>query len=300
MAADRVPRLDAPASRTYALGLIGADISGSLSPSLHEAEARAQGFGLTYRILDLHQMGISVAQLPELLAWLQRLGFDGVNVTHPCKQAIIPLLDETGQDAIDIHAVNTVVFQDGRAIGHNTDASGFIRALREHIQDAELGRIVLLGAGGAGSAIAHALLSAGAQHLTVVDVNAARRIDLSRQLQARFGADRVEESDDPSGALRGASGLVHATPTGMKEHPGLPLPARCVRPDLWVADIVYFPIETELIRLARSRGCQVMDGGGMAVYQAVAAFEYFTGRVADAQRMSRHFESMTLGSRQSD
>jgi len=199
------------------------------------------------------------------------------------------LLDEVDLAAAAIGAVNTVVVRNGRLVGHNTDASGFVAGLRRALPDGLDGPVVLLGAGGAGSAIGHGLLDAGLGHLTVVDVDARRRDELVSRLARRFGAGRVAASDVPATALAGAAGLVNATPIGMDSHPGLPLDAHLVRPDLWVADVVYVPIETALVRLARERGCRVVDGGGMAVHQAVGAFELFTGRPADAERVSEHF-----------
>ena len=113
------------------------------------------------------------------------------------------------------------------------------------------------------------------------------------RLAKRFGDDRVSVAGALEPALADAQGLVNATPVGMIGHPGMSVPGRLVRQDLWVSDVVYFPLETELVALARARGCRVVPGGGMAVHQAVGAFEYFTGRVADPDRMARHFEELT-------
>jgi shikimate dehydrogenase len=234
-----------------------------------------------------------VQDLPDVLAWAHRLGFDGLNITHPFKQAVIPLLDELSEDAADLGAVNTVVFRDGRALGRNTDWSGYGRAFRQVLPDAVQDRVVLVGAGGAGAAVGYGLLEQGAEHVAVIDSDRDRADACVVRLAKRFGDDRVSVAGDLEPALADAEGVVNATPVGMHGHPGTSVPARLVEDRLWVSDVVYFPLETELVALARARGCRVVPGGGMAVQQAVGAFEYFTGRVADAARMTRHFEELT-------
>ena len=274
------------------VGLIGSGIGPSKSPALHEGEAAALGLDLEYRLFDLDVLGVGVEALPRLLAETERQGYAGVNITHPCKQAVIAHLDAIGAEAEAIGAVNTVVFRDGRRQGHNTDAWGFGEAFRLGLPGAPLDKVVQLGAGGAGAATAYAVLELGAGRLTLIDAEPDRARALAERLGSRFGEARVSASDDARTALRTASGLIHATPTGMAGHPGLPLPAELVRPGLWLAEVVYFPLETELLALARRRGARVMDGGGMAVFQAVRAFELFTGLTPDAQRMLRHFRTV--------
>jgi shikimate dehydrogenase len=184
------------------------------------------------------------------------------------------------------------VFRDGRRIGYNTDWSGFALAMQRSLGDAARRRVVLVGAGGAGAAVAHALLMLKTAQLVIVDVEHDRAATLAAALCARFGSGRALASDVVAEALRGADGVVNATPVGMEKLPGMPVPAQLLTPDLWVADVVYFPLETELLREARVRGCRTMDGGGMAVFQAVEAFRLFSGQEADAERMLRHFHSM--------
>ena len=278
---------------SYVLGLVGAGIERSLTPAMQEAEGRAHGLSLGYRIVNATTHGLGVDDLPDLLRWARRLGFDGLNVTHPFKQAVVPLLDELSDAAHDLGAVNTVVIRDGRTHGHNTDWSGYARAFREALPDAAGDRAVMIGAGGAGAAVGYALLNEGVRHLGVYDVDADRAGAAVVRLAKRFGDARVEAvSDLPSAVVR-ADGVVNATPIGMHGHEGLPLAADLLEPRHWVSDVVYFPLETELIGLARSLGCRVVPGGGMAVGQAVGSFELFTGRPADAGRMSRHFAELT-------
>jgi shikimate dehydrogenase len=273
------------------LGLIGAGIQRSLTPALQEEEARQQGMRLHYQLIDLDLVPGAADQLALLLTAARVMGFAGLNITYPCKQAVIPLLDALTEDAEAMGAVNTVVVRDGRMVGHNTDASGWAWGFRRALPQADLGCVVLLGAGGAGSAIAHAVLRLGADRLRVVDTDAGRAQKLAADLNARYGP-RVEAHGDAAQALSGASGLIHATPTGMAKLPGLPISESLLRPSLWISEIVYFPLETPLLRAARALGCPVADGGTMAVGQAVGAFELFTGRTADPDRMERHFRRL--------
>ena len=281
----------------FLVGLVGTGIGPSLTPPLHEREADELGLRYLYRRLDLDRLGLPATAIGDVLAAARLAGYDGLNVTHPCKQLVLEHLDELSPDAAALGAVNTVVLRDGRAVGHNTDWSGFARAFDRGLPDAPLDRVVLLGAGGAGAAVAHALLTLGTGRLTVLDVDAGRATGLAGSLAGRFGADRVTGADLSALAAQvaAADGLVHATPTGMAAHPGLPLPAEVLRPDLWVADIVYRPLETTLVQTARARGARVLDGGGMAVFQAVDAFRLFTGLEPDADRMLAHFATLVAG-----
>lgn len=283
--------MNAAASKLL-VGLIGAGIQRSLTPAMHEEEARAQGLRLHYQLIDLDVARVDAGALPTLISAARTMGFAGLNITYPCKQAVIPLLDELSDEARAMGAVNTVVFRDGRAIGHNTDGSGWAWGFQRTLPQADLARVVLLGAGGAGSAIAHAVLRLGAQQLVIVDRETARADAAAASLNQRYGAGRVSASADADAALQGATGLIHATPTGMDKLPGLPLPAELLRPELWVAEIVYFPLDTELLRAARARGCATVDGGTMAVGQAIGAFELFTGRPADPARVQAHFRRL--------
>lgn len=288
---------DAASPAKVLVGLIGAGIQRSLTPAMHEAEARHHGLRLHYQLIDLDVARVGTEALPTLIEAARVMGFAGLNITYPCKQEVFPLLDELSDEARAMGAVNTVVFRGGRAIGHNTDGSGWAWGFRRASPQADLSRVVLLGAGGAGSAIAHAVLRLGAAQLVIVDREAERAEAAAAALDAAYGPGRVRADTDAARALRGASGLIHATPTGMDKLPGLPLPAGLLRPELWVAEIVYFPLHTELLRAARARGCATVDGGTMAVGQAIGAFELFTGRPADAARVEAHFRGL-LGERQ--
>ncbi|WP_373987682.1 shikimate dehydrogenase [Duganella sp. BuS-21] len=280
------------APRRILLGLIGAGIGRSLTPAMHEREAAAHGMHCLYQLLDLDRLGLTVEQLPQLLDAAELLGFSGVNVTYPAKQHVIPLLDDLCDDARAIGAVNTVVFKDGQRIGYNTDWWGFAESFKASLPDVAMGEVVQLGAGGAGAATAHAALMMGTQTLRLVDADAGRAAQLAQSLCARFGAGRAVACTELEAAMRVADGLIHATPTGMAKHPGLPLPAELLRPGQWVSEIVYFPLQTALLQAAQAKGCRTMTGGGMAVFQAVKAFELFTGVRPDAARMQLHFKEL--------
>jgi shikimate dehydrogenase len=269
------------------VGLIGEGIGRSLSPLLHQREADRQGIRLIYTIIDSHRVPLDATDLPALLRWARTLGYRGLNVTYPFKQAIVEHLDELADEARVIGAVNTVIFDGGRTRGHNTDWSGFRRGFQRNFADAPRERVVQLGAGGAGSAVAHAMLSIGAGHLTLVDLNADKAHQLAEVLVKDFGPDRVSVGamDHLAGTLAGAQGVINTTPVGMAHLPGSPIPDELLRPDLWVADIVYRPTNTALLGAARAAGAQTLDGSGMATFQAVAAFEYFTGARADVNAM---------------
>jgi shikimate dehydrogenase len=272
----------------FLVGLVGAGIGPSLSPPLHEREADELSLSYRYHRIDLDEWGLPADAIGDIVAAARDAGYRGLNITHPCKQAVLKHLDDLSADADALGAVNTVVFDGDNAVGHNTDWSGFARGLEMGLPGASLDSVVLLGAGGAGAAVAHGLLTLGVGQVGIFDLDSDRSEALAASLRERFGATRATAG--PIGDLESADGLVHATPTGMAAHPGLPVPAALLRPDLWVADIVYRPLETELVTTARAAGCRVLDGGRMAVFQAADAFRLFTGTEPDTARMLRHFD----------
>jgi shikimate dehydrogenase len=263
-----------------------------MSPALQEGEARHHGIRLHYQLIDLDSAGRGVEALPGLIDAVRVMRFAGLNITYPCKQAVVPLLDNLSENARAIGAVNTVVLDGNRLVGHNTDGPGWSWGFRRALPDADLSCVVLLGAGGAGSACADAALRLGAEHLVVVDEDPSRATLLSERLNSQFKGQRVSASVDAPAALKQATGLIHATPVGMAKMPGLPLPEEALRPQLWVSEVVYMPLETPLLKAARRIGCQTADGGHMNVGQALGAFRLFTGLEADAARMDAHFREL--------
>jgi shikimate dehydrogenase len=273
-------------------GLIGEGIQSSFTPAMHMQEGEAQGLRYVYRLVDLAKLGVGAEALPELLTAAQRMGFSGLNITFPCKQAVIPHLDALSIEARVLGAVNAVVLTDGERVGHNTDCSGYGEAFRRNMADVGKDRVVQMGAGGAGAAVAFAALSAGIGQLTIFDVEPQRAERLAGNMAAHFGNGRAVPGRDLAAAVQAADGLINTTPVGMEKLPGMPVPGEVLRPDLWVSEIIYFPLETALLKRARALGARTMDGGGMAVFQAVAAFRLFTGIEPDSGRMLAHFASL--------
>jgi shikimate dehydrogenase len=272
------------------IGLVGEGIQRSHAPLLHQAEADRQGIRLHYTTIDAAERGLAAGDLPDLLRWARTLGYRGLNVTHPFKQDVVTHLDVVSDDARVLGAVNTIVFDGDASRGYNTDAPGFARSFARDFPDAPRDRVVQLGAGGAGCAVAHALLALGVGTLTLVDLDLAKSTQLAETLAAEFGEERVAAGQPGklTAALAEADGVVNATPVGMAHHPGSPVPEADLREDMWVADIVYRPFDTALLRAARAVGASTLHGGGMNAYQAAVAFELFTGRVADAEAMRAH------------
>jgi shikimate dehydrogenase len=278
--------------RKLLVGLIGAGIQRSLSPALQEEEARHHGLRLHYQLIDLAGARAGIEALPTLIAAARVMGFAGLNITYPCKQSVIRLLDAVSDEARAIGAVNTVVRVGERLVGHNTDGSGWSWGFRRALPNADLARVVLLGAGGAGSACADAVLRLGAQQLAIVDQDPSHADLLAKRLNDHFAGARASASADAEAALKGATGLIQATPVGMVSHPGMPVPERLLRPSMWVCEIVYVPLETPLLKAARRIGCATCDGGHMNVGQAAGAFKLFTGLDADPERMEAHFRRL--------
>jgi len=276
--------------RRLLVGLVGANIMRSLSPALHQDAFAAAGIGGYYHLMDLDRL--PGRRLEGLLAAAKTAGFAGINVTFPCKQAVMPLLDEMSADAQQVGAVNTVtITPHGRTTGHNTDRSGFRRNFEGGLGRASVeGKTaVLVGAGGAGRAVAFALMDLGAAAVLVHDVDAAQAGSLVADLVLHYGASRGRLAGALPGAIASAAGVVNATPIGMAGFPGSPVPADALGAHHWVADVIYTPIETELIKAARARGARTLTGGGMCVHQAVEAFRLFTGLQPDIERMHRTF-----------
>src|SRR5688572_6747200 len=277
--------------RTHLAGLVGAGIQHSSSPSMHMDEGQSLGLSIRYELFDFDLMPTGAARLAAVIEEAEQRGFSGLNITYPSKQAVIPLLHELSQEARVLHSVNTVLFRGGRRIGHNTDWWGFAESFRREVIDVNPRSVVLVGAGGAGAAVGYAMLKSGTQELSVHDMDRQRAVALTERMSGLFADRKVTVCDDVPAALASANGLVHATPTGMQKYPGIPVPAECLRPPLWVAEIVYVPLLTELLRTARQHGCRTLDGDGMAVFQGAMAFELFFGINPDVARMQRRFHS---------
>jgi shikimate dehydrogenase len=278
------------ASKKLLTGLIGAPIAHSASPAMHERAAEALGLRGHYQLIEV--AGADAAALAMMLEGVRRLGFAGVNVTFPYKEAVVPLLDELAPGAAAMGAVNTVVVKGNRLIGHNTDTTGFARAVAPLL--APTGNAVaVIGTGGVGKAIAFALAGLEVTDIRIFDSEPARAEKLAALLARQGGAkvtSRVAASVED--ALDGATGLVNGTPVGMLPNRGIPVPATLLRENLWVADAVYSPLITPLLAAAQAKGARIMTGRELAIYQAADAFELFTGLAPSTEVMGEAFDEV--------
>jgi shikimate dehydrogenase len=277
-----------PTDRRFLTGLIGAPIAHSASPAMHERAADALGVRCHYHLIEV--AGCGREQLQALLDGVRRLGFAGINVTFPYKEAVIDLLDELSPAAASIGAVNTVVARDNRLVGHNTDTTGFARAVTKLVTDSGHGAVALIGAGGVGKAIGFALADLRISELRIFDTDRAKAEHLAALLTGHPAGIRIADSVED--ALHGAVGAVNGTPVGMLPSRGTPVPEALLRRDLWVADAVYSPLWTPLLTLAKAKGAEVMTGRDLAIYQAADAFELFTGLKPSTVEMGNAFDAV--------
>lgn len=276
---------------SYLVGLIGHGITQSLTPPMHEAEAVHHGMQYLYRPVDLQAHEAPEMDLGTLLRAGVLLGFNAFNITHPFKQTVLEHLDLVAPRAQALGAVNTVLVRDGQLEGYNTDWSGFEMGMRSALPDVDLSRVVQFGSGGAGSAVAEALLALGVQRLDLIDLDVPRAAERVSVLASRYQGVQVNVAPPEAAAelVSQATGVVNATPMGMHHHPGAPFDLALLKPQHWVSDVVYLPLRTPLLEAAEELGCRVMDGGYMAVGQAVDAFRIITGQDPDADRMRADF-----------
>jgi shikimate dehydrogenase len=273
--------------RRILTGLLGAPIAQSAAPAMHERAAEALDLRCHYQLIEIADAGREELKL--LLEGIRRLGFAGINVTFPYKEAVLDLLDELSPGAARIGAVNTIVVRDGRLTGHNTDTTGFARAVTQLVTTSSHGAVAVIGAGGVGKAIAFALADLGVTDLRIFDCEHAKATQLAAQLQ---GQAKTRVTDNVEDALRGVVGVVNASPVGMLPSLGTPVPDTLLHAGLWVADAVYSPLWTPLLTAARAKGATVMTGRKLAIYQAADAFELFTGYVPSAAEMGIAFDGV--------
>lgn len=269
----------------HVVGLIGRGIGQSRSPQIHEAEALALGMQLSYRLVDFTAMGAGDEDLGNVLKGLIDQGYSGSNVTFPFKQAIMPLCTRVSEAAGALGAVNTLVFRGGEVVGDNTDWIGFAWMIEREIGRLDGATVAQIGAGGAGSATAFALAKLGAGRVVLFDPAEGRAAELAARLEPHFPGCAFVAAESAEQAIACASGVVNATPVGMASLPGLPFDPGAMSPDQWLADIIYFPLETELLGAALRNGQKAMNGVSMVVGQAAEAFRLITGTEPDRERM---------------
>jgi shikimate dehydrogenase len=276
-----------PSSRRFLTGLLGSPIAQSAAPAMHERAAEALGFRCHYQLIEV--AGAGREELKVLLDGVRRLGFAGINVTFPYKEAVLDLLDELSPGAARIGAVNTVIVRDGRLTGHNTDTTGFARAIGPLVAASARGPVAVIGAGGVGKAIAFALAGLGVSELRIFDSERAKAMQLAARLEGHVTTKVTHSVED---ALRGVAGLVNGSPVGMLPSHDTPVPDALLHAGLWVADAVYSPLWTPLLTAARAKGATVMTGRELAIYQAADAFELFTGLVPSIAEMGIAFDDV--------
>jgi shikimate dehydrogenase len=276
--------------RRMLVGLIGANIQGSLSPALFADAFAAAGIDGFYHLMDVDRL--PGRRLPQLLDAVKAAGFAGINVTYPFKQEIMPLLDAVDAEAAQVGAVNTVVVgPDGRTTGYNFDRRGWCDSFAESLgrASAQGKTVVQVGAGGAGRAVAFAVMDLGAAVLVIHDLDRARANALASDLARHYGAARCRIADDLRRDIAAADGVVNATQVGMRGFPGNPVPVAALSATHWAADVIYTPVETEFLAAAAAKGARVLNGGGMCVHQAAAAFRMLTGVAPDLAQLHRAF-----------
>jgi shikimate dehydrogenase len=254
-------------------GLIGNPVGHSLSPPMHEAAYRETGLDARYVTFEPPADGAAAA-----VDAAETLSVAGLNVTIPFKQDVLAAVDPDPL-AERIGAVNTVDLSGERPTGHNTDAEGAVRALREHDVALE-GTAVVVGAGGAGRAVAFGLADEG-MRVSIANRTESKATDLAEAVPDATGHGLDELPD----LLADADVLVNCTSVGM-ETDETPVPAETLHGDLAVLDAVYDPVETRLLRDATAAGATTVDGAWMLLYQGVAAFERWTGRDAPVEAMN--------------
>ena len=285
--------MSTPASkRRMLVGLLGANIQGSISPALFAAAFAAAGIDGYYHLLDAD--GLRERRLPLLLGAIKAAGFAGANVTFPFKQEILPLLDAIDASAAEVGAVNTVaIAPDGRTTGYNFDRAGWRNSFAATFgaDRAKAKTVVQIGAGGAGRAVAFALLDLGVGTLILHDLDRARAAALAADLAEHSGAARCRIADDLVRDIAAADGVVNATQVGMRGFPGNPVPMDALNSAHWAADVIYTPLQTEFLKAAAAKGARTLNGSGMCVHQAVEAFRQLTGFAPELTRLHRAFAS---------
>src|ERR1700712_1727617 len=218
---------------------------------MHEKAAAALGLRCHYQLIEV--AGAGREELRALLDGVRRVGFAGVNVTFPYKEAVVDLLDELSPAAAAIGAVNTVIVRNHRLVGHNTDTTGFARAASHLVDGIGEGAVALIGAGGVGRAIAFALANLGVAEVRIFDADRTKAEKLALLLRPRREAVVMNNVED---AVCGAAGIVNATPVGVLPSRDTPVPDALLHNGLWVADAVYFPLLTPLLMVAKARGAR--------------------------------------------
>jgi shikimate dehydrogenase len=280
--------------QTKVFAVLGHPVAHTLSPAMHNAAFEALGLDAVYVALD-----VTPEQLPGALSSLADLGFGGLNITVPLKEAAYRALPRLDESARLMGAVNTVQFTPAGPVGHNTDGAGFLRAVEDAFGAPVAGRsMFLLGCGGAGRAVALASAGAGVTKFALADLDTPRARKLAMELETQFLVSEALVAETPSEvveAVRAADLVVQATPAGLKPGDASPLDTGAFHSRQWAFDLVYGSPETPFMRAAHQGGARAANGLGMLLHQGAKAFEVWTGRPAPVDAMRRALEQKVCG-----
>lgn len=272
------------------LALIGEGIARSQSPDLHRRLGSLVGLDTQYDLVD--SLGVNGFDFPATVARLQAEGYRGSNVTFPFKEAARNLADTLSEGVQRVGSSNTLIFEDGKIHAENTDYSGFISAYRRQFADRPAGRVLLIGAGGVGRAVACALGALGVTSIGLVERDTARGEALSLDLN-RQG---IETETLPAGEVENQvstfDGIVNCTPVGHINHPGCPIKTDHLHDNQWVFDAVYIPARTELLIAAEHQGAATLSGVDLFVFQGIDAFRFFAGVQTTATEIDAQVSSV--------
>lgn len=269
------------------IGIIGYPLGHSLSPLMHNRAFEHLGLHYQYTLFPVKE-----EELGHAIRGIRALNIVGCNVTIPYKEQVIPFLDYLAPGAKTLGAVNTIVNKDGELWGYNTDGIGFYRSLTEELgTDVQGKKALLIGAGGAARAVAHALLEAGLQELVIANRNLDNGKRLANELEKRGYQVQVVELKEEilRKFLMQMDFLINSSSVGMypQIEAGLPIKQEWLRPPLILCDLIYNPVKTKLLQMGEAQGCQILNGVGMLVYQGAAAFELWTGQEAPVEIMKK-------------
>lgn len=268
------------AARTWRLGLIGGNIAASRSPVLHTVCALSVGGNASYDLIIPAERGRSFA---DLLIQCAASGFDGVNVTYPHKEEAAALVPAGDPVVAAMGSSNTIRFTPEGPRAFNTDYTGFMAAFRARFADCAPGRVLVIGTGGVGRAVAFGLAALGAAEIVLHDADLAKVVSLSQAIAVQFPDVTVRAAAPGQLAdLSGLDGVVNCTPLGMVGRPGSPLPEAVSGTPVWAFDAVYTPADTLFRRQVERLGAAFLSGYDLYFHQGVQAFEIFTGRAPAA------------------
>lgn len=272
------------------LGLIGSGISQSLTPHIFNAEARSLGIDLCYDFIDLEDSQYSGNTFEQIIEEKLCEGYVGFNVTYPFKTHAVKFVDYATPIVNRVGSLNTVYIKNGNLYGDNTDYSGFLKTLKNNFSDENGDHVILIGLGGAGVALAMALIEWGVGQLTLHDLDLQKSMTAKRFLENSDSKCRIDIAVDlKKDVVESASGIINATPIGMKKYPGTPIETNWILSSHWLIDIIYFPIKTELLNAVLLKDCHAISGIELAINQAEDAFKIFTGKSVDSIRFRQVF-----------